>query len=192
MSDRPKILAFAGSARKESFNKPLVQTAAKMAEQLGAEVTLIDLADYTLPLFDQDLEAEGTPENAIRLKELFLAHDALLISAPEYNSSITPLLKNTIDWVSRPAEGEPSLAAYRGKTAALLSASPGALGGMRGLAHLRDILGNIGVLVVPSEASISQANKAFNDSGELADEKQRDRVEGVVRMLVETTSKLRS
>lgn len=192
MSDRPKILAFAGSARKESFNKRLVQTAAKMAEQLGAEVTLIDLADYPLPLFNQDVEAEGTPENAFRLKELFLAHDALLISAPEYNSSITPLLKNTIDWVSRPVEGQPSLAAYRGKTAGLLSASPGALGGMRGLVHLRDILGNIGVLVVPSEASISQANKAFNDSGELTDEKQRDRVEGVVRMLVETTAKLRS
>lgn len=192
MSDRPKILAFAGSSRKESFNKRLVQTSAKMAEQLGAEVTLLDLADYPLPLFNQDVEAEGTPENAIRLKELFLAHDALLISAPEYNSSITPLLKNTIDWVSRPVEGQPSLAAYRGKTAGLLSASPGALGGMRGLVHLRDILGNIGVLVVPSEASISQANKAFNESGELADENQRSRVEGVVRMLVETTAKLRS
>jgi NAD(P)H-dependent FMN reductase len=192
MSDRPKILAFAGSARKESFNKRLVQTAAKMAEQLGAEVTLLDLADHPLPLFDQDLEAEGTPDNATRLKQLFLSHNGLLISAPEYNSSITPLLKNTIDWVSRPVEGQPSLAAYRGKTAGLLSASPGALGGMRGLVHLRDILGNIGVLVVPSEAAISQANQAFDETGEIADEKHRSRVEGVVRMLVETTTKLRS
>jgi NAD(P)H-dependent FMN reductase len=190
MSDRPKILAFAGSARKESFNKRLVQTAAKMAEAFDAEVTVIDLADYPLPLFNQDLEAEGPPKNATKLKALFLAHDGLLISAPEYNSSITPLLKNTIDWVSRPAEGEPSLAAYRGKTAALLSASPGALGGMRGLVHLRDILGNIGVLVVPSEAAISQANQAFDETGAIADEKQRSRVEGVVRMLVETTSRL--
>jgi chromate reductase, NAD(P)H dehydrogenase (quinone) len=190
MSRTPRILAFAGSARKESFNKRLVQAAARMAEERGADVTLLDLADYPLPLFNQDIEAEGTPGNATRLKELFLAHDGLLISAPEYNSSITPLLKNTIDWVSRPAEGEPSLAAYRGKTAGLLSASPGALGGMRGLVHLRDILGNIGVLVVPNEAAISQANQAFDPSGELADEKQRGRVESVVRTLIETAGKL--
>jgi chromate reductase, NAD(P)H dehydrogenase (quinone) len=190
MSSSSKILAFAGSARKDSFNKRLIQVAARMTEQAGAEVTLIDLADYPLPLFNEDVEAEGTPENATRLKALFLAHNGLLISAPEYNSSITPLLKNTIDWVSRPVQGEPSLAAYRGKTAGLLSASPGAFGGMRGLVHLRDILGNIGVLVVPSEAAISQANQAFDDAGELKDAKQRSRVEAVVRALVETTGKL--
>lgn len=192
MSTRPKILAFAGSARKESFNKKLVAAAAEMATSGGAEVTLIDLADYPLPLFDQDLEAGGAPENVARLKELFLAHQGLLISAPEYNSSITPLLKNTIDWVSRPAEGEASLAAFRGKTAGLLAASPGALGGVRGLVHLRDILGNIGVHVIPAEAAIAQAHEAFDDSGAIQDERQRQRVEGVVQLLIETTRKLNS
>ena len=192
MSQRPKILALAGSTRKDSFNKQLVTAAAKIAERLGADVTLLDLAEYSLPLFNQDLEAEGTPENATRLKELFLEHDGLLISSPEYNSSITPLLKNTIDWVSRPVEGEPRLAAYQGKTAALLSASGGALGGMRGLVHLRDILGNIGVLVMPSEAAVSRVQNAFNDAGEFIDEKQQSRVEAVVKSLVETTAKLSS
>src|SRR6056297_1100854 len=104
MSTAPKILAFAGSARKESWNKKLIQVATDFAQTAGADVTLIDLADYELPLFNQDLEEKGVPENALKLKELFLSHDGLLISAPEYNSSITPLLKNTIDWVSRPSD----------------------------------------------------------------------------------------
>src|SRR5215510_12287566 len=110
----PRILAFAGSLRRDSFNKKLVPIAARGAREAGAEVTLIDLKDFPLPLFDQDLEAErGMP----KLKQLFIDHDGLLIAAPEYNSSITPVLKNAIDWVSRPAPGEPSLVAFRGKVA---------------------------------------------------------------------------
>jgi len=190
-SSKPKILAFAGSARKNSFNKQLISLAARFAEEEGADVTLIDLADYELPLFNQDLEAEGVPENAAKLKELFISHDGLLISAPEYNSSITPLLKNTIDWVSRPDDDHGPLAGFQGKTAALLSASPGGWGGMRGLVHLRDILGNIGVTLLPQDVSISKANDAFDESGQLIDERNSKRVQRVATGLVELTARLR-
>jgi len=173
-----KILAFAGSARKDSFNKKLVRIAAAGATAAGAAVTVIDLKDFPLPIFDQDLEAaDGPPENAVRLKQLFIDHDGLLISAPEYNSSITPLLKNAIDWVSRPPNEKPPLAAFQGKTAALLSASPGHLGGLRGLVHVRAILGNIGVLVLPKQIAISQADKAFDKDGRLVDDGKQSQVE---------------
>src|SRR6266850_6331625 len=134
----PRILAFAGSTRRESINKKLVAIAARGAREAGAEVTLIELKDFPLPLFDQDLEAEqGMPENGKQLKKLFIDHDGLLIASPEYNSSITAVLKNAIDWVSRPAPGEPPLVAFRSKVATLMSASFGALGGRRGLDHIR-------------------------------------------------------
>ena len=132
MDREPRVLAFAGSARVDSYNSKLVKVAAEGARDAGAEVTLVDLRDFPLPLFDQDLEAEGgLPDNARELKEIMLKHDGLLIAAPEYNSSITPLLKNTIDWVSRPGDGEKGLIAYEGKVAAIMSASPGGLGGLR-------------------------------------------------------------
>ena len=156
-----------------SFNKLLVAIAAEGARAGGAEVTLIDLADYPLPLFDGDLEAEhGLPENAVALRRLFSEHVALLIAAPEYNSSITAVLKNTIDWVSRPTPEEPALVHFDGKTAALLAASPGALGGLRGLVHVRAILGNIRVTVLPEQLAISRAAQAFDEAGQLKDEVQ--------------------
>jgi NAD(P)H-dependent FMN reductase len=188
----PKILAFAGSVRRDSFNKKLARIAADGARGAGAEVALIDLRDYMLPVFDQDYEREsGTPENARRLKALFLASDGLLIASPEYNSSITPLLKNTIDWVSRPQPGEPPLAAYTGKVAGLVSASPGALGGLRGLVHVRAILGNLGVLVIPEQLAVPRAGDAFNDDGTLRDAKQQAGVEGVGRALAGYVAKLK-
>ncbi len=130
------------------------------------------------------------PENAKKLKQLFLDHDGLLISSPEYNSSITPLLKNTIDWVSRPAEGEPMLAAYRGKVAALMAASPGGLGGLRGLVHVRSILSSIGVIVLPDQIAVSRAFEAFDDDGQLKDEKQQARVQGLGESVANMLSKL--
>ncbi|MDC0261842.1 NAD(P)H-dependent oxidoreductase [Planctomycetaceae bacterium] len=190
MTTQPKVLAFAGSARKESWNKKVIQQAARFAEDAGASVTLIDLADFELPLFNEDVESAGVPENARKLKELFVAHDALLIAAPEYNSSITPLLKNTIDWVSRPDENHAMLAAFSGKTAALMSASPGAWGGMRGLVHLRDILGNIGVTLVPAEVSVSKVHNSFDERGNLNDEGTAKRMESVVESLVRMTQSL--
>ena len=190
---KPKILAFAGSARQASYNKLLVQVAAAAAEQAGAEITRLNLKDYPLPLFDEDLEQQdGPPENAAKLKQLFLSHDGLLISAPEYNSSITPLLKNTIDWVSRPAEGEPPLAAYSGKVAALMSASPGGLGGLRGLVHVRAILSSIGVIVLPDQVAVSKAYEAFDEQGTLKESRQQAKIEALGAGLASVLVKLSS
>ncbi|MFQ5526002.1 MAG: NADPH-dependent FMN reductase [Thermoanaerobaculia bacterium] len=189
----PKILVLAGSTRRESLNRKLAAVAAGVCREAGAEVTHIELADYPMPLFSEDLEAaEGTPDSAMALKQLFREHDGFVITCPEYNSSITPLLKNTIDWLSRRAEGEAPLVAYKGKTAALLSASPGALGGLRGLVHVRSILGNIGVLVMPAQVAVSSAARAFAEDGSLADDKVAGRVRAALFDLVETTSKIAS
>ncbi|MCH9647188.1 MAG: NAD(P)H-dependent oxidoreductase [Deltaproteobacteria bacterium] len=188
-----KALAFAGSTRQDSFNKKLARAVAAKAEQAGAEVTLIDLKEFPLPLFDQDLEAaEGLPENALRIKELMGEHDGLLLACPEYNSSITPVLKNLIDWVSRRKEGEAPLAAFTGKTAALFSTSPGALGGLRGLVHVRSILSSVGVLVLPAQVAVGGAFQAFDEEGALVDPKVSARVSAAVEAFVDCTRRLRS
>lgn len=123
----PKILVFAGSARSASFNKKLAAAAAGMAREAGAEVTLLDLADHRLQMYDGDVEGgSGVPEDARALRKIFLAHDGMIIASPEYNSSIAPLLKNTLDWISRPDGDDAMVAAYRGKVAGIMSASPGA------------------------------------------------------------------
>jgi chromate reductase, NAD(P)H dehydrogenase (quinone) len=168
-----KILAFAGSARKDSFNKKLVKIAAEGAKAAGAEVTYLDFRDLPLPLFDEDLEAaEGLPENVLKLKVMMKAHQGFLIACPEYNSSITSLLKNAIDLASRPETGEPSLVCFKDKVTVLMSASPGGLGGLRGLVHVRSILSNIGVLVLPDQKAIGTAYQAFDENGNLKDELQ--------------------
>ena len=184
---QPRILAFAGSTRSGSFNKLLVRTAADAARAAGAAVTVVDLRDLDLPLFDQDLEAaQGLPSGAKQLKALLRDTDGLLIASPEYNSSITAALKNAIDWASRAeSAAEPPLAAFRGKVAALLSASPGGLGGLRGLVHLRAILGNIGVIVLPDQVSISAAHEAFDEAGGLKDERKAKHVAGLASGLAE-------
>ena len=188
---QPHILAFAGSARRESFNKKLIKIAVIGAEAGGGLVTLIDLADYPLPLFNQDFESEqGLPEKAVALKKLFLEHDGLLMSCPEYNSSVTPLWKNTIDWVSRQAPGEGPLAAYKGKVATLMSASPGRLGGLRGLVHVRSILSNIGVLVLPDQIAVSEAHGSFTADGRHTDAKMHESIEKIGRGLAECLKKL--
>ena len=187
----PRILAFAGSLRRESFNKKLVPIAARAAREAGALVTQIDLRDFPLPLFDQDLEAEhGMPESGKKLKQLFIDHSGLLLACPEYNSSVTAVLKNAIDWVSRPAPGEPSLVAFRGKVATLMSASPGALGGLRGLVHVRSILGNIGVIVLPDQIAVPKAYEAFEADGSLKDPKQQAGIEGLGHTLASFLMKL--
>jgi NAD(P)H-dependent FMN reductase len=165
----PRLLAFGGSLRTGSFNRTLVQIAAEGARAAGAEVTLIALRDFALPVFNQDDEnAHGLPEPARRLKQLFLDHHGFLIASPEYNSSVSGSLKNAIDWVSRSERpDEPPLAAFRGKTAALLSASPGALGGLRGLVHLRSLLENLGVLMLPDQLTLPKADTAFDANGVL-------------------------
>ena len=187
-----KILAFAGSSRKESFNKRLLAIAVLGARDAGANVTVIDLADYEMPLFNQDLESEqGIPENALKFKRLLIEHDAFIIASPEYNSAFSPLLKNVIDWASRAeSDSEPPLVAYRGKIAAILAASPGALGGLRGLVFLRMLLANIGVTVLPEQQAIPQAFKAFNDDDLLIDDRKHKAVLDLGRKLAFIVGKL--
>ncbi len=178
---KPKILAFAGSTRSGSYNKKLIALGASAARGAGAEVTVVDLRDLALPLYDGDFEdSQGLPAGAKQFKKLLMEHQGLFISSPEYNSSISGVLKNAIDWASRAeADDEPPLAVFRGKIAALMAASPGQLGGLRGLVHLRAILGNIGVVVLPDQVTVSAASSAFDDAGALKDEGKRKQVEGL-------------
>ena len=187
----PKILVFAGSLRRESFNKKLAQAAAAMATSAGAEVTYLDLRDYRIPPYDGDMEeGGGIPERAQVLRALMTEQDGFIIASPEYNSSISGTLKNYIDWVSRPDGDVPGLVAFQGKVAAIMSASPGALGGLRGLVHLRAILENIGVMVVPDQHALRAAHEVFDEQGNLKDERQRASVEKVVQRLVDVAGKL--
>lgn len=191
MAYTPRILAFAGSLRKDSYNKKLVKIAMAGAQAGGADVTYIDLRDYPLPVFDEDLEREqGMPENGRKLKDLFLANDGLLIACPEYNSSITAVLKNTIDWVSRREKDEAPLACYAGKVAAIMSASPGALGGLRGLVTVRSILGNIQVTLLPDQIAIPKANEAFTPDGMLLDDAKQKAVMAIGEKLAGVVAKL--
>ena len=193
MTNQPKILAFAGSAREASFNKKLVKIAAAGAKVSGAEVTYIELKDYPMPLFNEDLQLkEGLPQAVIDLKTLMKAHQGFLIACPEYNSSITPLLKNTIDWVSRPEAGEApmTLSCFRGKVAAIMAASPGGLGGLRGLVHVRSILESIGVLVIPEQIAIGSAYQVFDENSNLIDGKQKEAIAAIGARLAKVTTKL--
>ncbi len=185
MTGQPRILVFAGALRKDSYNKKLARLAAKDAKDAGAKVTFIDLADYPLPVYNGDIEEkEGLPQNAIKLKELFMEHDGLIIASPEYNSSVSAALKNAIDWISRPASSdEPFLVHFIGKTALLLSASVGALGGLRGLVHLRAILENIFVHVTPDQKCIPSAMEAFDAEGNLKNGEVRKAIKGIVENL---------
>ena len=180
MTSTPKILAFAGSTRIDSYNKKLVKIAAAGAQAAEVEVTYLDLRDLPLPLFDEDLEAqEGLPANALTFKDLLISHQGLLIASPEYNGSLTGVLKNAIDWASRPSANEAplALAAFADKVAAIMSASPGGLGGLRGLSHLRTILESVGVLVLPHQVAVPKAYEAFNADGSLKAPKQQESIE---------------
>lgn len=186
-----KILALSGSTRSGSLNKRLVALAARGAKEAGAEVTIVDLRDLPMPVYDGDLEdREGLPPSARKLKDLLLGCQGLLIASPEYNSSVSAVLKNAIDWASRPVQGEAPLACFSGRVAGLMSASPGALGGLRGLVHLRAILGNIGVLVLPEQIAVGQADAAFGPDGSLADPKRNRAVLDLGAKVLTTAAKL--
>ncbi len=188
----PKIVAFAGSTRTDSYNKKLIRVAVEAAKNAGAEVTLIDLRDIPMPLYDGDLEKEkGLPDNAKKFKKLLIEHPGFLISTPEYNSSIPGVLKNAIDWASRAEKpDEPPLVCFANKVVGLMSASPGGLGGLRSLTHVRAILENIGALVIPQQIAISKAHEAFDANGKLKDAKQQSAVENVSKRLVQILTKL--
>jgi len=186
MTDTVKILAFAGSTRAGSLNKKIVKITAHAASAAGADVTVIDLRDYPLPIYDGDDEvANGVPLNALKLKQLFKENDGLIIATPEYNTSISGVLKNAIDWVSRPIEGEASLECFTGKTVGIVSASPSPFGGMRAQAHLRQILSGINMLVIPEHCSVGSANDdSFDEEGNLKDEMGQGRLQRVGSSLV--------
>jgi len=164
-----KLIFFAGSTRKDSFNKKLAKAAHDKAKSMGADVTYIDLKDYSAPIFCEDYEAEnGMPQTIQDLKKLFIAHDGFLLACPEYNASMPPLVKNTLDWMSRPGEDHSNC--FQGKVSAIMAASLGGLGGMRMLPGLRLLLTNIamqGTCVVPKQFSLANAGQAFDEQGRL-------------------------
>lgn len=166
---QPKILAFAGSLRKESYNKKMIKIAIRGAEEAGAKVTYIDLKDYPLPIYDQEIEdSQGLPENALKLKKMMSEHDGFLLACPEYNSSISAVLKNVIDWTSRKSDPkEVFLSCFIDKVVTLMSASPGPLGGIRGLVHVRSIFSNISSIVLPKQKCIAGISEGFDEQGNL-------------------------
>ena len=191
MTDTPRILAFSGSTRSDSYNKKLVKIAAAGARAAGADVTYLDLRELPMPLYDGDLEEqEGLPPNAKKFRQMMTDHQGLLIASPEYNSSFSGVLKNAIDWASRPAPGEPPLGCFVGKAAAIMSTSTGGFGGVRGLLSLRSLLGNLRVLVLPEQVTISHASDAFSADGDLKDLQQRQSVEQLGATLVRLLMKL--
>lgn len=186
MDVTPRILAFSGSARRDSLNRKLLAVAVAAVREAGGEVTPVDLNDYALPLYHGDLEAAvGLPANAAKLVELIGRHHGLLIASPEYNSMITPLLKNTLDWCTR-ADDDP----FPGKVAAVVSASPGAFGGIRSLKMAQQLLLHLGCHVVPGNTALPRADKAFDANGALLDERARKSVRELAVALVDTTRKL--
>ncbi len=188
---KPKILVFSGSVRSKSFNKMLAALGAAAISKAGGEATLIDLRDYSLPIYDGDLEAaEGVPAGAMALKAIFKAHHGFLIASPENNASVSSLLKNTLDWVSRAIPGETGKVPYSGKVAALVSAAAGAPAGIRGLQHLRQILASLEAIVLPQQLGITRPAEAFDADGKLKDAAHQKILEAVAARLVEVAGRL--
>jgi NAD(P)H-dependent FMN reductase len=189
-----KILVFAGSTRVLSFNRQLAKVAADMVTQAGAEVTLLELGSLNIPLYNADLEAQGTPPDVLRLKQLMFEHPGWIICSPEYNGSYTALLKNTIDWASSPVRGNADWSQgtkpFAGKVVGLLAASPGALGGLRSLAHLAPLLSNLQCWVAPKQFALGQAGGAFDATGQLQNDKQTEGVQSVVKQVLWAAQRL--
>jgi len=182
---RPRILAFSASSRKESLNRKLLASAVEAVRAAGCEVTLLDLNDFVLPLYNGDLEdRDGMPENAAKLVAHILGNDGLLIASPEYNSMITPLLKNTLDWCTR-GDDNP----FVGKVAAVVSASPGLHGGARSLVMAQALLLKLGCHVVPGQCILPHADKAFDAQGLLLDEHSRKSVSAMAGALAATAAR---
>lgn len=189
-----KLLVFAGSTRAGSWNRKLAAEATRMAAAAGAQVTHIELGDFDVPMYNADLEARGTPADVIRLKQIFAEHPALIVCTPEYNASYPALVKNTFDWISSPVKGHPvwsdGFRATRGKVVGVLSASPGALGGLRSQSHLVPLLLNLMYWVAPVTFALSRAADAFDADGTLAGEHARERVQAVIDQVMWATSRL--
>jgi len=190
-----RLLFFAGSAREASFNKKLALLGRHIAEANGIEAVFVDLKDYPMPIYNGDLEAaEGPPERARAFKALLGEYQGVFIASPEYNSSVTPLLKNTLDWVTRVrAKGDTGLEVFKSRVFAISAASPGYYGGMRSLLNLRQILAvGIGALVIPEQLALPRATDAFEADGSLKDRNQQEMLKGVVEALAIAARKLAS
>jgi NAD(P)H-dependent FMN reductase len=190
----PKILVFAGSIRTGSHNARLAALAVKVLTLEGGIVTHISLQDFPMPLYDGDLEANsGPPEHAVNLKRMMMQHAGVFIASSEYNASLTPLLKNTIDWISRVRDGaEPPLAAFRNRIFALGAASPGTLGGYRSLMALRQVLElGCGATVLPEQVAVRDAVNAFDDNDDLRDPRTAQALQSLLRRLVDAARYLR-
>jgi chromate reductase len=189
-----KVLVFAGSTRLASFNRKLAREVAAMARAGGAEVTHLELGDYEIPMYNADLEARGTPPDVMKLKQVFYEHPAWLICTPEYNASYPALLKNTLDWLSSPVKGDPvwsdDFRFSRGKVVGVLSASPGALGGLRSQSHLIPLLLNLHCWVAPQTYALGRAGSAFDADGHLADEAAKARAQSVVQQVLWAAERL--
>jgi len=186
-----KLLVVAGSTRTGAFSKQLAQAAAALARSGGHEATFVDLRDFAMPLYDGDLEnAQGLPDGAVRLRALAKSHAALLVVTPEYNASLPAVLKNALDWLSRPYAAEPGVSPFAGKVAAVMASSPGALGGLRALVHLRQVLMNLGLLVLTEQFALGNAGSAFAADGKFADAKTAATVEKIVQRLLQVAGKL--
>ena len=185
MSEAKKVLAFAGSAREASWNKKIVQIAAAGAEKAGADVTYVDLRDYPMPLFDEDYETEhGAPETVVKFKQLMKDADGFLIASPENNAYFSALLKNVVDWASRKAEGEAPKECFAGKKAIFMSASPGPMGGIRGLPHVQNQFFVMGTTVLPGARGVGSVMSKFDDAGNCTDEDLKAALEGLGATLV--------
>ena len=189
-----KLLVFAGSTRQQSYNRRLAAVVARMARQHGAEVTHLELAEFDVPMYNADLEAGGTPPDVMRLKQIAWEHPAWIICAPEYNASYPALLKNTLDWISSPVKSDPAWSdafrSTRGKVVGMLSASPGALGGLRSQSHLAPLLLNLQCWLAPECYALGRAADAFDAAGELVDDGARRRVQAVLEQVLWAAGRL--
>jgi chromate reductase len=190
------LLVFAGSTRARSFNRQLAGVAAELGRTAGASVTHIELADFDVPLYNADLEARGTPRDVLRLKEICFAHPAWVLVSPEYNGSYTALMKNTIDWVSSPVKNDPLWSSgskpFAGKVVGMLSASPGALGGLRSLSHLAPLLMNLQCWVAPQQFALAKAGEAFDEQGRLIADSHRQSTAAVVQQVLWAAGRLQN
>ena len=189
-----KVLVFAGSTRIASHNRKLAREVASMAASAGTEVTHLELGDYDVPMYNADLEAKGTPADVMKLKQLFWEHPAWLVCTPEYNASYPALVKNTLDWLSSPVKGDPvwndDFRFSRGKVVGVLSASPGAFGGLRSQSHLIPLLLNLHCWVAPLTYALGRAGDAFDEQGQLKEEAARKRVRAVIHQVLWAAARL--
>jgi chromate reductase len=186
MAETVKLLFFAGSTRQGSFNRKLARLARDTAQAKGFSADLLELSDYPMPIFNGDVEAnEGPPEAARKLRAVLRDYQGIFIASPEYNASITPLLKNTLDWMSRVKDGsEPPLAVFQTRVFAIGGASPGVYGAMRGLLTLRQVLAvGMGALVLPEQIAVNNAASAFDEAGGLVDQRSKGFLDQLISRL---------